>query len=108
SKRPRSVYVSPLLNVVTKPVKVGRLLNVSRLGIPFINIPSAARNLVPEGILFCEIAVKSSKSFRIECGTHQTANLFHARPDVSQINIYPVGAGSQWLFAEIDIYSPGD
>src|SRR5687767_14603611 len=93
---------------VAETVEVRRFANVSRLGLPFVNIAGARWNVVPERVLIRETAVETLICFRIERGAHQLVDLLHAGPDVAQVDLLTIVAGAERIIRHVDVDSSGE
>src|SRR6185503_7270334 len=102
-ERSRAHHLSQRLKRVAETIEVRRLANISRFRLPFVNVSGAARNVIPERILFRKAAVESSISLRIKRRVHQLFDLLHAGPDVTQIDLLTVIARAEWLARHIDV-----
>ena len=82
---------APLISSISPGFKLKlreerRLLNVSALRVPFVNVAGARRNFVPLRILRGEIAIKLAENFRLQRRLHLVANFLQRRPEVLQEN----------------------
>ena len=89
----------------TEVFEEGGLLDVGALGIPLIDLSGRGTDLVPLGILSCEIAVQCGKHLRCEGAAQCVANLGEAGPDVLEEDLFPFLAFADRLLGEVYVNS---
>ena len=107
TERTRSSDVGDLPRVHGEVFEERRVLDVSALVVPRVELSGRARDLVPLRVLPGEIRVKLAEDFRLERGLHAGTHLVERGPKVAKINLLAVLVFAQRFLGEVDIDSSG-